>query len=223
MKNVIVLILASFLTINSFAQEEEMKTTRRSEEESPTGGFKKENLFIGGGVNLSLSNYNFGIGGSPVIGYSINKWVDVGIGVNVTYISQREAYVDFYGNEYTTGNKIHQTTIAPVVFARFYPIRFLFVQAQAEQNFISQKYIYATGAPSDKAKFEATSLLVGVGYANGREGIGDFYYYISLSVDVLKNRYSPYVQQSLNGSVNILPILKAGIQVPLFQGRRNRD
>ena len=123
--------------------------------------------------------------------------------------------------KYATGDKIHQTTIAPLAFARFYPLKFLFIQAQGEQNIISQKYIYAYNGGTDRSHFDATSLLLGAGYASGRQGVGDFFYYISLSVDVLKNRYSPYVQQAADGSVNILPILKAGIQVPLFQGKRN--
>jgi hypothetical protein len=224
MKNIIALLLISFLAINSYGQDEEMKpvTGQDREEESPKGGFKKENLFLGGGLQLSFSSYDFVVGGSPVIGYSINKWVDVGVGLNVTYISERRVQIDANGYEYATGDKIHQTDIAPVVYTRIYPIKFLFVQAQVEQNFISQKYIYADGFPSDKAKVDATSLLLGVGYANGRERVGDFYYYLSLSIDVLKNRYSPYVQIAGNGTVNILPILRAGIQVPLFQGKRNR-
>ena len=234
MKNIIALILVSFFAVNSYAQEEEMKTitpdqrdeqreTRRSEDEEPERrGFKKEDLFIGGGIQFSFSNYNFGIGASPVVGYSLNRWVDVGVGVNFNYISQREAYIDQFGNEYSTGNKIHQTTIGPIAFTRFYPLKFLFIQAQVEQNFITQKYIYGDDFPSEKASFDATSLLLGAGYCSGRQGVGDLFYYVSLSVDVLKNRYSPYVQQVVNGDVNILPILRAGLQVPLFQGRRKR-
>ncbi|MEP7164918.1 MAG: hypothetical protein ABI741_09490 [Ferruginibacter sp.] len=225
MKNVIALILVSFLAVNSYAQQEEveMKTVKEStEDDGPKGGFKKDHLFIGGGIQFSFSNYDFVIGGSPVIGYSINKWVDIGIGLNVTYISEKEVQYDAYGDLRATGNKIHQTDIAPIAFARFYPLKFLFIQAQGEQNFISQKYISGYGQPALKANYDATSLLLGVGYASGREGVGNFFYYVSLSVDVLKNRYSPYVQQALNGSVNMLPILRAGIQVPLFQGKRNR-
>lgn len=222
MKKITVMLLGLVMAMNSFAQEQEMKNTTDDQGESTKGKFKKENLFTGGGIQLSFSSYNFGVGASPVIGYSINKWIDAGIGVNFNYISEREVGYDSYGNEIATGNKIHQTTIGPIAFARFYPLKFLYIQAQAEHNFIMQKYIYAYGAPSDKADFNATSLLLGVGYAGGRQGIGDLFYHISLSIDVLKNRYSPYVQQVANGTVNILPILRAGIQVPLFQGKRNR-
>lgn len=224
MKNIIVLLFMSLFAINTYAQDEEvqMKPAKERNTQSDEKGFKLDHLFTGGGVDLSFSNYSFVVGGSPIIGYSINKWVDVGIGINVTYISEREYGYDQNGNEVATGNKIHQTDIAPVAFARFYPLKFLFIQAQGEQNMITQKYISGYGYPTEKQKFDATSLLLGVGYANGREGVGDFYYYLSLSVDVLKNRYSPYVQRALNGDVNILPILKAGIQVPLFQGRKYR-
>ncbi len=223
MKKIIALMMVSFLAINTYAQEEEMKSTKETEEDSPKGGFKKENLFTGGGIQLSFSNHNFGIGASPVLGYSINKWVDVGIGVNFDYISEKEVYLDYYGNEVATGNKIHQTVIGPLAFARFYPLKFLFIQAQAEKNFITQKYIWGNGSPSEKVNFNPTSLLLGVGYAGGRQTVGDLFYYISLSFDVLKDQYSPYVQHVTNGSVDILPILRAGLQVPLFQGRRNRD
>jgi len=222
MKNIIVLFFVSLFAINTYAQDEEveMKPVKERKKESDEKGFKLDHLFTGGGIDLSFSSYNFVVGGSPIIGYSINKWVDVGIGLNFTYISEREYGYDNNGYEVATGNKIRQTDIAPVAFARFYPLKFLFIQAQGEQNIITQKYISGYGLPTEKERFDATSLLLGVGYANGREGVGDFYYYLSLSVDVLKNRYSPYVQRALNGTVNILPILKAGIQVPLFQGRR---
>jgi len=219
MKNIIAVILVSLFAINSYGQEQEMKPVEEKEPRKESW-FKKDHLFVGGGIDLSFSSYNFVVGGSPVIGYSLNKWVDVGVGVNVTYISQREFGYDANGNEAATGNKIRQTNIAPIAFARAYPLKFLFIQAQGEQHFITQKYISGYGLPTEKARFDATSLLLGVGYANGREDVGDFFYYISLSVDVLKNRYSPYVQRALNGDVNILPIFKAGIQVPLFQGRR---
>jgi len=219
MKPVILFIAIFFLSLKSFSQYKEVETTEYKEEESERG-FKKENLFTGGGIQLSFSNVNFVIGGSPVFGYSINKWFDVGIGFNYTYISAREAFVDNFGNIYTTGNKIRQNDFAPVVFARAYPVKFLFVQAQGEQNFISQKYIYNTGQPEDKVKYSVTSLLLGAGYCSGRQDVGDFFYYISLSFDVLKDRRSPYVQQVENGDVRILPILRAGIQVPLFQGKK---
>lgn len=221
MKKIITTMLCTCFVFAVMAQDTEMESTKENGKQRSgdrDGKFRLDNLFTGGGIQLALSSSNFGIGASPVVGYSINKWLDAGIGLNFNYISEKEVYLDNFGNEVATGNKVHQTTIGPIAFARFYPLRFLYVQAQAEQNFITQKYIYANNIPSTKERFNATSLLLGIGYAGGREGVGDMFYHISLSVDVLKNRYSPYVQQVTNGSVSILPILRAGIQIPLFQG-----
>lgn len=223
MKHFILFTLVCFLSLQGIAQYREVESHESKKESS--GGFQKDHLFTGGGILLSLSNYNFGVGASPVLGYSFNKWFDAGIGFNFTYISQREIYEDVYGYQYATGNKIHQTDIAPILFARFYPLKFLFLQVQAEHNIISQKYI-SGGVTLEKVKYDVTSLLPGIGYCGGRQDVGDFFYYISLSVDILKNRNSPYVQHvyDYNGNttnqVNMLPILRAGIQVPLFEGKR---
>lgn len=218
MKNVILIFVLSMSGFNSFAQFKEIEERPEREEQH---GFQKDRLFTGGGVQLSFSNYDFVIGASPVLGYSFNKWLDAGIGFSYIHIVQREAYDDGYGNIYTTGNKIRQNDYAPMAFVKFYPLKFLFIQAQFEQNFITQKYIVGGGGPTYKANYNVSCLLPGVGYASGREDVGDFFYYISLSIDVLKNKNSPYVQRVANtDNVNFLPILRAGIQVPLFQGRR---
>jgi hypothetical protein len=216
MKRIILFVFISFFATKTFAQYREINRQEREEEEKK-GGFKKEHLFTGGGINLSQSNYNFGVGVSPVLGYSFNRWFEAGIGLSYIYISSREVYDNGY-DLYETGNKIHQTVLAPMMFARIFPVKFLFTQVQLEQNFITQKYIYGDGYPNEKVKFDATSLLCGVGYAGGREDLGEFFYYFSLSLDVLKNKYSPYVQV-IGNRVEMLLILKAGIQIPIFQGK----
>lgn len=220
MKNIILIVMLSFLGLNSFAQFREVEEHQdRRDRREESRGFQKDHLFTGGGVQLSFSNFDFIVGASPVLGYSFNKWFDAGIGFSYIHIAQREAFDDGYGNIYTTGNKIRQNDYAPMAFVKFYPLKFLFIQAQFEENFITQKYIYGSGAPSQKVSYNVSSLLPGVGYASGREDVGDFYYYISISIDVLKNRNSPYTQV-IGNNVNFLPILRAGIQVPLFQGRK---
>ncbi|MES1214299.1 MAG: hypothetical protein ABUT20_02185, partial [Bacteroidota bacterium] len=61
------------------------------EEEESKRGFKKENLFTGGGVSLGFGTAygttSFGIGASPIFGYSITKWLDAGVSVNYNYQS----------------------------------------------------------------------------------------------------------------------------------------
>jgi len=222
MKNVIVLVLACFLSINLFAQEKEMEAVNESDEKK---GFKMENLFTGGGIQLSFSGSTFIAGASPVLGYSINKWLDAGVVVNFTYYSNR--HITYYspgtGLYYTSDDKLRQTLFGPGAFVKVYPVKFLFLQAQGEINFISQKIIYADNFPTEKTKYNVPSLLVGAGYCNGRQGVGDLFYYISLLVDVAKDKNSPYVEQISNGKVNILPIIRAGLQIPLFQGKRYQN
>lgn len=202
---------------NSIAQEENNSEERK-------GGFKMENLFTGGGLTVSFSNYTTVLGASPVLGYSINKWVDAGIVFNFNYASDRHVtYYDPYSNLYfISDDKLRQTIFGPGIFARVYPIRFLFIHVQAEQNFINQKLIYANGAPTERSNVSAPSLLVGAGYCSGREGPGSLFYYISVLADIGGNRNSPYVEQLSSGGVNILPIIRAGLQVPIFQGRKYR-
>ena len=56
-------------------------------DEEPETGFKKENLFLGGGLRLGVSSFNFTIGVNPEIGYSLNRWLDVGVVTNFNYSS----------------------------------------------------------------------------------------------------------------------------------------
>ena len=212
----IVIVLALISSFNAVrAQDEE----RNSDEKK--GGFKKENLFTGGGAIVSVGSYTTLLGASPVLGYSITKWLDAGIVFNFNYASYRYVYSNGI-NYVVSDEKSRQTVVGPGIFARVYPLKFLFVNIQAEQNFTTDKRI-APNTPTLKEKYSATSLLLGVGYASGRQTIGDFYYYISIMADVAGNKNSPYVGISESGKAVITPIFKAGIQVPLFQGKRNRD
>jgi len=169
----------------------------------------KENLFTGGSVSLAFYNNTFLIGGNPVFGYSLTNWLDAGIVVNYTYTSYRDVYV--------FDDRLRQKVYGGGVFARLYPIRFLFVQAQAEHNFIRQKYIPdpTSGAGNSTAKDEASSFLVGGGYTTGRWGRGgDPFFYVAVLFDIKKDPSSPYTD--INNRV--LPIIRGGIQIPLFQG-----
>jgi hypothetical protein len=211
---IVLVLISSFYAVK--AQDEETTDERK-------GKFKKENLFTGGGATLQIASYNTVLGASPVLGYSITKWLDAGIVFNFTYGSARDVFYDPYtGNYLVSDDKVRQTVIGPGIFARVYPLKFLFVNIQAEQNFMTDKIIYANG-PTIRERYNATSLLLGIGYSGGRQGIGDMFYYISLMGDFSGNTNSPYVGISESGKAVIRPIFKAGLQIPLFQGRRNRD
>lgn len=216
MKKALFFLLLTGFNYSLMAQEEEDRSKEKK------GGFKKENLFTGGGATLSVGGYSTVLGASPVFGYSINKWLDAGIVFNFTYASSRDVFYDINtGRYFVSDDKSRQTLFGPGVFARVYPVKFLFLNIQAEQNFITNKTIYANG-PTLKDKYSATSLLLGIGYASGRQGIGDLYYYISIMGDFSGNKNSPYVGISESGKAVVTPIFKAGIQVPLFQGGRYR-
>jgi hypothetical protein len=201
MSRLMVLILLLVTGFATYAQE-------NNEEEQR--GFRKDKLFTGGSISFGLGNNTFQIGANPMFGYSLTKWIDAGLVGNYNYASFRDviAYDD----------KLRSTTYGGGVFTRIYPLRFLFVQAQFEHNFIKEKYIPGNGLENETNNVEANSLLAGVGIATDRyAGDSRPFFYFSLLFDVLDNDFSPYRRS--DGSV--LPILRAGLQIPLFQGKRN--
>ena len=169
----------------------------------------KENLFTGGSVSLAFYNNTFLIGASPVFGYSITNWADAGIVVNYNYTSYRD--VNLYDD------RLRQTQYGGGVFAKLYPVRFLFAQAQLEYNTIKQKYIPPGGGTTTKYPgVNGNSFLVGGGYTTGREGRGgEPFYYLAVLFDVSGDTNSPYT----DGHGRSIPIIRAGLQVPLFQGK----
>ncbi|MEP6711847.1 MAG: hypothetical protein ABJA37_05515 [Ferruginibacter sp.] len=203
MKKRIVLFFAisAFVTFHTNAQTKD--------EEESKGGFKKENLFVGGNVALGFGSGTTSFGLGPYFGYSINKYIDAAISINYNYVSQRDYY---------TPTKYRQSIIGPGAFVRIFPVKFLFAQAQFEQNFIQQKIIYGGGVPDDKQHVNVSSFLIGPGYASGR-GEGKSFYYISVLFDVLKKPNSPYVDNY--GRIN--PIIRAGFNIALFQGKGNNN
>jgi hypothetical protein len=174
-------------------------------------GFKKENLFTGGSISLAFYNNTFLIGGNPVFGYSLTNWIDAGIVVNYSYSSYR----DYYG---IFNDKLRQSVYGGGAFVKIYPIRFLFAQAQYEYNFIRLKYIPNIGA-TQKLKAEAPSFLVGGGYTSGRSGRGGQpFYYLAVLFDIAEDINSPYT----DNYGRTIPIIRGGLQVPLFQGGGKR-
>ena len=172
-------------------------------------GFQKEKLFTGGSISLGYSSNSFQVGGSPFLGYSLADWADAGITINYNYTSFRNIYIS------DPNDKIRKTNYGGGAFTRLYPVRFLFAQAQFEHNFITQKFIPGNGHPAVKTRADANSLLLGAGYSTDRyPDSGRPFFYLSILFDVLNNEFSPYT----SSTGNIVPIIRAGIQVPLFQG-----
>jgi len=168
----------------------------------------EKNLFTGGSVSLAFYNNTFMMGGSPVLGYSLTNWLDAGIVVNYTYTSYR----DYNGR---LNDKLRQTMMGGGAFARLYPVRFLFAQAQLEQNSIRQKYI-PVGGVVEKVSVSASSTLIGGGYTSGRQGRrGNPFFYLAVLFDVSGDINSPYT----DSYGRAIPNVRGGLQIPLFQGR----
>ncbi len=191
------------LCINSYAQE-------TNEKKDENKGFKKEKLFTGGSVSAGFSNYATILGITPQFGYSLTNWADAGITLNFNYTSQRDYQIP--------GDKLRQTVYGPGAFVRLFPVKFLFASAQYEYNLIHLKYIPAdnSGYTPDKNNLNASSLLVGGGYAGGRERGNNTYYYISVSWDILGEKNSPYI----DGFGRSNPIIRAGYNIGLFSGKK---
>ncbi len=186
------------------------------DEEETQKGFKKENLFTGGSITVSFFNGQTVLGANPIFGYKIANWIDAGLAFNFVYSSTRHYY--------EANDKLRQSLYGPGMFTRLYPVSVLFVQAQFERNYITQKYTPAsTGYVSGKFHTEANSLLLGAGFAPGRGKSSNSFYYFSLLFDVLKNMYSPYVNvinpNTPQQRVTMTPIIRAGFNIALFQGR----
>jgi len=185
-------------------------------DDSEKKGFKKENFFTGGSISLSFFNGAFLAGGNPVFGYSLTKWADLGIVGNYTYTSYRD--YSYYGSN----DKLRQTVYGGGVFTRLFPVKFLFGQAQVEHNWIRSKYIPApgSGGTSEVQNISGNSILVGGGYTTGRDPNGKSAYgYLAILFDVGNDANSPY-KDNYNRTI---PIIRAGFNVPLFQGHdRNR-
>ena len=153
---------------------------QNSEEDEKEKGFKRDQLFIGSGINLGFFN-GFIVGLNPEIGYSLNRFVDVGIGTNVNLITQNDP------NSPTT---YRQWTFGGGPFVRIWPVNMLFVGGQFEYNSISYS-VKSGGDIVYKENRTAPSILVGAGYGNRTLGGNQFY--TSIMVDVLRNPNSPYI------------------------------
>ncbi|MDQ2862724.1 MAG: hypothetical protein M3R50_03565 [Bacteroidota bacterium] len=200
MKKFIVLVFVC-LSLHSFAQSDEEKPPAKK-------GFQKDRLFTGGSATIGFSSYSTILGIDPQLGYSITSWADVGVNLNLNYTSQRDYQ--------TYGDKLRQTVYGPGAFARLFPVKFLFASAQYEYNIIHVKYIPVNNGPYNKYSVNASSLLLGAGYAGGRDMGNNTYYFLSISWDVLGDKNSPYI----DGLGRSSPIIRAGYNIGLFQGRR---
>lgn len=192
-KLITILLLHSFSVSLLYGQDDEEKQR----------GFKKENIFVGSALNLGFSSSVFRLGANPEIGYSITRWLDAGISTNINYTSFRyTAYSDRVFN-YGVGS-----------FVRIWPVRFLFLSALPEYNWIGVTTKFVNNSQSDNVKYKAGSLLLGAGYGN--RIVGQAYSYFAVMFDALENTNSPY----RDNANRALPIFRAGFAFYLQPHRR---
>ena len=198
-KLIVFILIALVISIHTKAQGGEEK------EKVPF----KQNLFTGGTISLAFYSNTFLVGGSPVFGYSITNWADLGVVINYNYIVYRDYRV--------FDDRLKQQNFGGGPFVKLYPLRFIFAQAQYEYNFLRLKYIPPpnSGSPEEKDGLEAKSFLVGGGYTTGRMGRGGApHYYLAILFDILHEPGSPYT----DAYGRSIPIIRGGVQIPLFQG-----
>jgi hypothetical protein len=143
--------------------------------------FNKEQMFLGTGLNLGYFN-GFIIGLNPELGYSFNDYVDAGVTINFNYISQFDPNFPITYQQIVYGG-------GP--FLRIWPMDRFFLGGQYEYNTIG--FSEKNNGIINSVTFNASSLLVGVGF--GSRLIGNSQFYTSIMIDVMGDRKSPYVDQ----------------------------
>jgi hypothetical protein len=172
-------------------------------------GFQQDHVFLGGALSLGFGSGSFAIGGNPEVGYSLSKWFDAGVIFNLNYYSQT-----VYNGDGSTAYKQSSFNYGGGVFARAYPLPFLFLQIQPEHNWISYSANY--GNQSDQHTYSSNSLIGAIGY--GQRVVGQGSYFFSIGLDLLTNKYSPY----LDGYGHPYPIIRGGFDIYLHPSKKPR-
>jgi hypothetical protein len=188
------------IALAAAAQDHMPSRTYTYTDEGPGNGFLKENLFLGGGLDLGFGSHEFNVGVNPEIGYSLNRWLDAGVVVNFSYQSISADPSGYYNPNVSS----KQFTYGAGVFGRAFVLPFLFLTAQPEYNWTSITQKDESYGATYKLNVSAPSLLLGIGY--GQRIVGENNFYIALMFDALSNKNSPY--NDIYG--HPLPVLRAG-------------
>jgi hypothetical protein len=186
-----------------FAQQHNPGRMNTYSDEAPTYGFTKENMFVGGSLALGYNGWDFNAGITPEVGYTLSKWFDAGLLVNLNYSSERADVEGIYNDD----TRYRSFNYGVGAFGRIFPVDFLFFQIEPEYNWISYNYKFMGSTPPETSSFTtaAPSLLLGIGYAQRLIGRNTFYF--AILFDVGQNRNSPYVDPYSGAA---LPVFKAG-------------
>lgn len=179
MKKILTLVVLALFTAQGFAQE------KAPAEEAPRK-FDPSRLVLGGNIGATFGDFTF-IRFAPQVGYRFSDMVVAGAGINFTYSSQKLRYLNG-----TESQRYNYGYAGLNMFARVFPVNFLFLSAQPELNYNWGKIKYKNPPAADvklDGKF-IPSLLLGGGIAIPMGNRGQTL--MSLQYDVLRNNRSPY-------------------------------
>ena len=162
-------------------------------------------VLFGGGILIGGSSSSFQFGINPELLKSYNKYIDLGLVMNVYYASYNTTALSNY--------KIRNYQLGAGAFVRAWPIDQFFLQIQPEYNrtWTSAKN-YSNGEKASTS-FGATSILGGIGYGTHNEnGMS----YFSVMIDLLNADQSPYKI----GQTRAQPIIRAGAGFPIFRKKK---
>lgn len=171
---------------------------RDAQESEVDRGFKKENLFFGGNLGLSVGSITY-INVSPLVGYRFSDWVSAGVQVNAMYESAKYKSI--------TGQVVEKDRYGLLglgVFGRVHPIEQLFIHVQPELNYAIGKSIDYTTSPKTSSVYRGTApaFLVGGGLSQSIGGRSVFV--LMVLYDVLQHDRSPYGNKA---------IIRAGVNI----------
>lgn len=196
MKKIILLFsLTFFILSSSFAQEEKER------------GFKKEQMFIGTGVNVGFFQ-GWILGLNPEVGYSLNNFLDAGVSINLNYVSRNYPTLVINNTSYNNA-QVRFFSYGGGPFLRVWIVNRFFISSQFEFNKISESF-RSQGATIYKSKYTSPSLLIGGGW--GSRMIGRSQVYTSIMVDILRDKNSPYIDQSTG---TLLPVFRTTFAIYL--------
>ena len=150
--------------------------------------FDKDKLVFGGNLGATFGDRTF-VNFSPQVGYRFNQYVTAGTGINFVFASYK-----YYTNQGNDWFKENYTNAGVNVFARVFPVNFLFISVQPEANYnwgkIKYYDSYSTAPDFKQPGKIVPSLIVGAGAilsSGGRGGVT-----ASVQYDVIQNERSPY-------------------------------
>ena len=202
-------MLLSISTV--FAQRNPPTYANSTNDDDGKKGFKRENIFMGGSLGLGFANHTFNVGANPEIGYSIAEWLDAGVAFNLNYNSQS---ADPYGY-YNQDTRYRAFNYGAGVFTRIYPVNFLFIQLQPEENWIHYNAKDYINNVTLSNTVQSSSFIAGVGYSQRIVGQGS--YFLMVGLDLLNNLNSPYRDTYTGAEV---PIIRAGFDFYLKPSKK---